>query len=75
MTDDFRLECFQSETGLKFYVTADRNQSGLSNTLRGIYTIYSDYVLKNPFYELDQPIKCELFEHTLKSYLSSSKKE
>jgi hypothetical protein len=27
-----------------------------------IYELYSDYVLKNPFYEVEQVIKCELFD-------------
>lgn len=27
-----------------------------------IYVAYSDYVMKNPFYSLDMPIKCSLFD-------------
>ncbi|OTF78762.1 hypothetical protein BLA29_014806, partial [Euroglyphus maynei] len=30
--------------------------------LRKIYELYSDYALKNPFYKLDMPIRCELFD-------------
>lgn len=30
-----------------------------------IYDLYSDYVLKNPFYEVEMPIKCELFDQHL----------
>ena len=30
-----------------------------------IYELYSDYVLKNPFYELEMPVRCELFENNL----------
>ena len=30
-----------------------------------IYELYSDYVLKNPFYELDQVIKCDLFDESV----------
>jgi hypothetical protein len=32
---------------------------------RRIYELYSDYVLKNPFYEVEQVIKCELFDEQL----------
>lgn len=32
------------------------------NLLRKIYCIYSDYVMKDPFYSLEMPIKSELFE-------------
>ncbi len=27
-----------------------------------IYDLYTDFVLKNPFYEVEMPIKCELFD-------------
>lgn len=30
--------------------------------LRRVYEFYADYVLKNPFYEIDQPIRVPLFE-------------
>ena len=29
--------------------------------LKEIYVLYADYALKNPFYELDMPIRCDLF--------------
>ncbi len=29
--------------------------------LREIYVLYTDYALKNPFYELEMPIRCDLF--------------
>ena len=30
-----------------------------------IYELYSDYVLKNPFYENDMPINCARFDERL----------
>lgn len=30
-----------------------------------MYQLYADYVLKNPFYELDQVIQCALFDTNL----------
>ena len=30
--------------------------------VRRLYNLYTDFVLKNPFYELDMPIRCELFD-------------
>ena len=30
-----------------------------------IYDLYCDYVLKNPFYEVEMPIRCELFDTNL----------
>lgn len=34
--------------------------------LRRVYVIYSDYVMKNPFYSIDMPIKADLFDQKLK---------
>ena len=34
----------------------------LDAVLREVYVLYSDYVLKNPFYEIDMPIQCEKFD-------------
>ena len=34
----------------------------LNGCARRIYEMYTDYVLKNPFYEVEQVIKCELFD-------------
>lgn len=31
-------------------------------TFAQVYELYSDYVLKNPFYEFEQPIRCEKFD-------------
>ena len=30
-----------------------------------IFDLYTDYVLKNPFYEMEMPIRCELFDQHL----------
>lgn len=55
-TNTFRLQSFHSLTGVKFFVTADPGDTALDDTLAAIYAAYCDYVLKNPFYELDQVI-------------------
>ena len=59
--DGFVLQSFDTLTGLKFFLTADPDSRNLDAVLREVYVLYSDYVLKNPFYELDQPIQCERF--------------
>ena len=55
--------------GVKFYLVAEKNATQLDIMLRGIYELYSNYVLKNPFYEIDQPIRCELFDEELKALI------
>ncbi|CAK4631934.1 hypothetical protein LEN26_020463 [Aphanomyces euteiches] len=66
-TDSFRLQCFQAMTGTKFFITAlpVLSSAELDAVLRQIYELYADYVLKNPFYELEMPIRCHLFHSNL----------
>ena len=42
---------------MKFIVIADNKQQKVEELLRKIYELYADYVLKNPFYSLDMPIR------------------
>lgn len=69
-TDTFRLRCLQTPTGLKFYVVAHPDVKGLDSTLNDIYQLFCDYVLKNPFYETDQPVRAAKFEVNLDKLLS-----
>ena len=65
------LQCLQTMTGIKFVITvavADQlniNDTLLSATLRDvlkeIYVLYTECVLKDPFYELEMPIRSDLF--------------
>ena len=63
------LQCYQTVTGIKFVITvaiADhQNDTAVSLTLRDvlkeIYVLYTECVLKDPFYELEMPIRSELF--------------
>jgi Sybindin-like family len=69
------LKCYQTRTGTKFVITTTTPLGGFSNnanvminlhniidlTLREIYAIYTETVLKDPFYELEMPIRSDLF--------------
>ena len=46
---------------------------GTEPSTKSVYSLYSDYVLKNPFYELDMPIRCELFDQQLSSEVNGLK--
>lgn len=72
--DTFKLQCFQTLTGVKLMVVTDPSQSGVEILLRRIYELYADYALKNPFYSLEMPIRCELFDINLKSVLEQIEK-
>lgn len=72
--DTFKLHCFQTLTGVKFMVVAEPIQTGLDMLLKKIYELYSDYALKNPFYSLEQPLRCELFDQNLQQLLETFEK-
>ena len=60
--DTFVMQSFDTPTGLKFFLTADPDSKHLDQVLKEVYVLYSDFVLKNPFYESDMPIQCEKFD-------------
>lgn len=76
-TETFKLQCFQTLTGLKIVLTASSGhlQPMLDSVLQQIYLLYSDYVLKNPFYELDMPIRCALFTRHVTNLIDSYHKQ
>jgi len=43
-------------------VVADPDADQLDKALKEIYQLYTDYVLKNPFYVMEMPIRIELFD-------------
>lgn len=47
--------------GVKFIVIADSKQQKVDELLKRIYELYADYVLKNPFYSLDMPIRLVVY--------------
>ncbi|KAI0012923.1 Sybindin-like protein [Xylariaceae sp. FL0662B] len=68
-SENFRLQCFNTMTGTKFLLFTDTLQANVDVTMRRIYDLYSDYVMKNPFYQLEMPIRCETFDRKLNSYI------
>ena len=68
-SENFRLQCFNTMTGTKFLLFTDTTQTNVDVTIRRIYDMYSDYVMKNPFYQLEMPIRCDLFDRKLLSYI------
>ncbi|CAG61667.1 uncharacterized protein GVI51_K11077 [Nakaseomyces glabratus] len=85
-TDQFTMFIYQTMTGLKF-VAIKNNQvvgSPSSNTtdivggihladnlLRKVYCLYSDYVMKDPFYSLEMPIKSTTFDEKLQQMIQN----
>ncbi|KAG6003220.1 hypothetical protein E4U21_002252 [Claviceps maximensis] len=68
-TENFRMQCFNTMTGTKFLLFTDSTQVNVDVTIRRIYDLYSDFVMKNPFYSLEMPIRCDMFDRKLQSYI------
>ncbi|KAJ1999176.1 hypothetical protein GGI04_004683 [Coemansia thaxteri] len=64
-TKNFRMHCFQTPTGIKFIAVTDLMQTQLTGALGKMYMLYCDYALKNPFYNLEMPIRSEMFDTKL----------
>ncbi|KAI0213351.1 Trafficking protein particle complex subunit 4 [Lamellibrachia satsuma] len=73
-TDTFKLHCSQTLTGIKFMVIADPKHGGQEALLKRLYEIYADYALKNPFYSIDMPIRCELFDASLQECVDQAER-
>lgn len=73
-SDSFRVHCMETVPGTKFVLTTDNSFSEAyteSHIMPKIYEMYADYVLKSPFYTLEMPIKCSLFDANLNKYVQS----
>lgn len=69
-----RYYLMETATGIKFILSSDRVFSESyteRHVLPKIYELYTDFVLKNPFYTLEMPIKCPLFDVQLQKYTQS----
>jgi len=65
----------QPDNRLFFAIVVDPDSKHLDAVLREVYVLYSDYVLKNPFYELDMPIHCEHFDEKLSKLAEDNNKK
>jgi len=65
----FRLTCFQTPTGVKFLLFTSPEQPNTEVVARRCYEIYGEFVMKNPFYSLEMPIRVEKFDRALAGYL------
>mmetsp|Transcript_9765 Transcript_9765/g.15483 ORF Transcript_9765/g.15483 Transcript_9765/m.15483 type:complete len:149 (+) Transcript_9765:1-447(+) len=68
------LRSLQTRTGVKFVITAEPGAPDLDYVLREIYILYADCALKDPFYELEMPIRCELFSQSVDALIQKVEK-
>lgn len=65
----FRIQCFQTQTGTKFLLFTEPQQPNVDIMIKKIYELYADYVMKNPFYTVEMPIRCEKFDRGLDGFV------
>jgi len=65
----FRLTCFQTPTGIKFLLFTSPEQPNTETVARRCYEIYAEFVMGNPFYSLEMPVRVEKFDRALAAYL------
>jgi hypothetical protein len=58
----FKINCFQSPTGLKVLLLSSPKQPQLEFIMKRLYEIYADFVMKNPFHTPEMPIRSERFD-------------
>ena len=68
-TSRFLLSCYQTPTGTKFLLFTEPVQNNTDMILRKTYELYADFVMKNPFYSLEMPIRCEKFERAVQGWV------
>ncbi|KAK6541094.1 hypothetical protein TWF694_008469 [Orbilia ellipsospora] len=68
-SEHFVMRCFQTLTGIKFLIFAEPRQPNLDVVVRRVYELYADYVMKNPFYQIEMPIRSEGFDRHLAAYI------
>lgn len=66
----FRLTVFQSLTGTKFLLFTDPSMPNTDTLIKGIYERYADFVCKNPFWGIDNPIRIDAWERSLGNFLT-----
>lgn len=59
-------QVFQTLTGIKFLLFVAPGTRQTSEVLQAVYELYSDYVMKDPYYELEQRIKSETLKDMLR---------
>jgi len=64
-SSNFKLQCHQTQTGLKFILVTTPTYTGVETVMKQVVLQYTDYVMKNPFYSVGDPIRCHLFDTSL----------
>ena len=63
------MSCFQTTTGTKFLLLTEPAQANVEVIIKKCYELYADFVMKNPFYTTEMPIRCQKFDNRLDQFV------
>lgn len=71
-TNKFKLNYFETASGLRFVLNTDLQAGDMRECLRHIYGgLYVEYASKNALYKLGEPLDNELFVQSVDQYIRS----
>jgi hypothetical protein len=65
------VQVFQTLTGIKFLLFVLPGTKYADQVLQGVYRLYANYVMKDPYYQMDMRIKSDLFKTKLTQAMTS----
>ncbi len=68
---EYYKKCLKNVKKLLTYNRAEPGTRGLKQILKQIYVLYADCTLKDPFYELEMPIRCDLFTQAVEDLIQN----
>nr|XP_027110190.1 trafficking protein particle complex subunit 1-like isoform X1 [Coffea arabica]XP_027110191.1 trafficking protein particle complex subunit 1-like isoform X1 [Coffea arabica]XP_027110192.1 trafficking protein particle complex subunit 1-like isoform X1 [Coffea arabica] len=68
-TNTYKLSFMESPSGIKIILVTHPRTGDLRESLKYIYNLYVEYVVKNPLYSPGNPIRSDLFNSTLDQYV------
>ena len=63
----FLMSCYQTPTGIKFLLFTEpaMDPAKVEEKMRRLYELYAEFVMRNPFYSLEMPIRSDKFERAV----------
>ncbi|XP_054816954.1 uncharacterized protein LOC129316503 isoform X3 [Prosopis cineraria] len=68
-TNTYKLSFMETPSGIKIILVTHPRTGDLRESLKYIYNLYVEYVVKNPLYTPGSPVRSELFNTTLDQYV------
>ncbi|EPS69053.1 hypothetical protein M569_05714 [Genlisea aurea] len=68
-TNTYKLSFMESPSGIKIILVTHPKTGELGDSLKYIYNLYVEFVMKNPLYTPATLIKCELFNKSVDQYV------